>query len=489
MSQEKKKWRLFRRKRQEDSVQLPAEVTDLFETETSAQEEVLLSDHIEEEATSPLSGDIFDQLDALASLEDQAKQGEEEETIGQVIEDQDFQEPSSPVAEEVLPESPSNQEEEVPQEDTDPVEDQKFPLPEEAPTDETSLSDETNKEIEQEAPAPSDELKTGEGLGDTAESEKEESHSGVEEELSEADQASAFFREWKEKHEQYLEEHDLAGTFQVVPVEKKPTKKKFWFSRTRSQEVTKEVVDPEEARLLAAEKAEKRERLIQVLQAVATGLFFLLLSIIALFFLSPLSKQKYISLSGNKEVSRNDVIWGSRISPDENAFQTALHLDQVTHHIRESNPWIKEVSLTYEFPNRFAISLEENTVVAYVANKGGYQKVLSSGVVLQEVMPEGEVPTSAIRIQVDQFSLLSPIAKQLGELSDQVRGDIDRILLTPSKATKDLLTLEMRSGHRVLVPAGELRKKMAYYMNIQKQTMLPSVIDMEAGIFRYPISE
>ena len=60
--------------------------------------------------------------------------------------------------------------------------------------------------------------------------------------------------------------------------------------------------------------------------------------------------------------------------------------------------------------------------------------------------------------------------------------------MTPSKATKDLLTLTMRDGHKIIVPLSDIHKKLPYYSRVQAFLTEPSIVDMEAGIFSYAAS-
>lgn len=60
--------------------------------------------------------------------------------------------------------------------------------------------------------------------------------------------------------------------------------------------------------------------------------------------------------------------------------------------------------------------------------------------------------------------------------------------MTPSKATKDLLTLTMRDEHKIIVPLSDIHKKLPYYSRVHPLLTEPSIVDMEAGIFSYSAS-
>ena len=75
--------------------------------------------------------------------------------------------------------------------------------------------------------------------------------------------------------------------------------------------------------------------------------------------------------------------------------------------------------------------------------------------------------------------------KELTDINDLIKNNIQTVDLTPSKATKDLLTLTMRDGHKIIVPLSDIHKKLPYYSRVQAFLTEPSIVDMEAGIFSY----
>ena len=73
----------------------------------------------------------------------------------------------------------------------------------------------------------------------------------------------------------------------------------------------------------------------------------------------------------------------------------------------------------------------------------------------------------------------------MGKVSASIKEEIETVDLTPSKVTKDLVTLTMKDGTKVLVPISQIKRKLPYYHQIRKLVEDGSVIDMEAGIYSY----
>ena len=62
-----------------------------------------------------------------------------------------------------------------------------------------------------------------------------------------------------------------------------------------------------------------------------------------------------------------------------------------------------------------------------------------------------------------------------------MRDEIELVDLTPSKVTKDLVTLTMKDGTKVLVPVSQIKRKLPYYNQIRKLIEDDSIIDMKRG--------
>ena len=76
---------------------------------------------------------------------------------------------------------------------------------------------------------------------------------------------------------------------------------------------------------------------------------------------------------------------------------------------------------------------------------------------------------------------------QLNEVNPEIKQEIEKIELAPSKVTSDLLKITMYDTDEILVPLSELGKKLPYYSKIKPQLTVPSGIDMEVGIYSYSL--
>ncbi|GGE34185.1 cell division protein FtsQ/DivIB [Streptococcus himalayensis] len=222
-----------------------------------------------------------------------------------------------------------------------------------------------------------------------------------------------------------------------------------------------------------------------ILRAVPIFLMSILVCALSIYFLTPYASLKEVTVSGNKEVSSKDILSASNIHPQDYTVTTFLQQKDHAQKITKSNPWIKETKLTYQFPITFKIKVKENTIVAYSYSAEQYYPVLSSGEELPTPVDAAKMPESFIRLDFSDKSMLRSFVQQLVVLPETVVANMGTVQHTPSRATPDLLTVNMLDGNTVLVPLGDLSKKLVYYNKIQGNLLPPSTVDMEVGIFSH----
>ena len=237
----------------------------------------------------------------------------------------------------------------------------------------------------------------------------------------------------------------------------------------------KPIKDPESVR--------KTWKLIfKALPLLMTAVFFLVAS---LYFISPWSRLKTIEVTGNAQVSKEDILAVTGISDQDYTLTTFVSQSRYSQQVEDSLLWVKSASLTYSFPDRFNFQLEEHKAVGYIKDGGDFYPVLSSGDVIDRPVTESEVNSAGLTFQLTDLDMIKSFVLTLEELDGELLSRVESVSLSPTSASQDLLSLNMREGHMVLVPLSGLREKMTYYSQVASKLTSPSVIDMEAGIYSY----
>ena len=260
--------------------------------------------------------------------------------------------------------------------------------------------------------------------------------------------------------------------------------------------------DPAIAELDPSEKQEKKPSLFERLKtkkpkkepAVAKRHIYRALPVIgissivallSIYFLSPLSTQKVIEFSGNKAVDQKQLYEQSHIKEEDYTLTTFLHKSVYEQNMKTASPWIKEVHMNYQFPVTFKVNIVEHKVVAYYVTGEDHYPVLENGEVVETVTPASELPSSYISLKFSDRELVRQFVQEMKSISSSITDKIVSVDLTPSKVTKDLVTITMKNDNKILVPVSQITRKLPYYKAISKQLDDDSTIDMEAGVFSY----
>ena len=236
-----------------------------------------------------------------------------------------------------------------------------------------------------------------------------------------------------------------------------------------------------------AKKAKKEGQIARrhIYRAIPVLVISTLIAVFSAYLLTPLAKQKIIEFSGNKNADQTLLFEKSRIQDRDYTLTTFLNRDRYLANMKAASPWVKDISMTYAFPTTFKVQVEEYQVFGYYVNEEDHYPILENGEVVETPVATDQLPKSYLSVRFSDRELVRQFVKQLGKIPSSVRDKIESVDLTPSKVTKDLVTLTMKDGTRVLVPVSQIKRKLPYYNQIRKLIEDDSVIDMEAGIYSY----
>jgi cell division protein FtsQ len=103
---------------------------------------------------------------------------------------------------------------------------------------------------------------------------------------------------------------------------------------------------------------------------------------------SPHFKIKEIIVRGGKELTEKDILSLAGIKPSQSLL--AINMETVARRI-ETNPWVKEVSVGRELPNRMIIEVHERTAVALVKRDKGFSLLDLDGVAFKKLDKNDEI--------------------------------------------------------------------------------------------------
>ena len=241
----------------------------------------------------------------------------------------------------------------------------------------------------------------------------------------------------------------------------------------------------EEEELAKEAKKEGQIARRHIYRAIPVLVISTLIAVFSVYLLTPLAKQKIIEFSGNKNADQTLLFEKSQIQDRDYTLTTFLNRDRYLANMKAASPWVKDISMTYAFPTTFKVQVEEHQVFGYYVTEEDHYPILENGEVVETPVVADQLPKAYLTVRFSDRELVRQFVKQLGKIPSSVRAEIESVDLTPSKVTKDLVTLTMKDGTKVLVPVSQIKRKLPYYNQIRKLIEDDSVIDMEAGIYSY----
>ena len=227
---------------------------------------------------------------------------------------------------------------------------------------------------------------------------------------------------------------------------------------------------------------------VHIWRAVSILVPSILVLLLSVYLLTPLSTIKNIEVKGNSNTQADDIKQASGIQDSD--YTLALLLDKEKYAERiKSNHWIESAKIDYKFPTNFTIEVKEFKIVGYYVTGEDHYPILSSGTIDSNPVNLLNLPETYLTVTFNDEQQVKELITGLSTISEDIKSQIQKIELAPSKATADLLKITMLDTDEILVPLSELSKKLPYYSKIKPQLAESSFIDMEAGIYSTSLAD
>lgn len=331
-----------------------------------------------------------------------------------------------------------------------------------------------------------------------------------EEQVSESSESDQELSEWQKQNHEYLSKkaEEKSTSSEKVDEESDETEEKDSISsdETSNQEKDSEETPQEDSKSQdqvekekADEKVKKQKKVktkskppklaipsIHIWRAVTILVPSFIIFFLSIYLLSPLATMKHIEVTGTVQTSADKVKEASGIRDSDYTISLFLNKDKYADKVK-SNHWIESAKITYQFPVHFTIEVKEFEIVAYSVSGDSHYPILSSGSVESTAVNADNLPEKYISVLFNDEEQIKSLISQLNDVSPEIKQEIEKIELAPSKVTSDLLKITMYDTDEILVPLSELGKKLPYYSKIKPQLTVPSGIDMEVGIYSYSL--
>ena len=227
---------------------------------------------------------------------------------------------------------------------------------------------------------------------------------------------------------------------------------------------------------------------VHIWRAISILFLSLLLLVVSAYLLSPYATMKDIRVEGTVQTTADDIRQASGIQDSDYTINLLLDKAKYEEQIK-SNYWVESAQLVYQFPIKFTIKVKEYDIVAYYISGENHYPILSSGQLETSSVSLVSLPETYLSVLFNDSEQIKTFTSELAQISPELKAAIQKVELSPSKVTSDLIRLTMNDSDEVLVPLSEMSKKLPYYSKIKPQLSEPSVVDMEAGIYSYTVAD
>ena len=227
---------------------------------------------------------------------------------------------------------------------------------------------------------------------------------------------------------------------------------------------------------------------VHIWRAVSILVPSVLVLLLSIYLLTPLSTIKHIEVKGNVQTQADDIKQISGIQDSDYTLSLLWNKEKHAEKIK-SNHWIESAKIDYKFPTNFTIEVKEFEIVGYYVTGEDHYPILSSGTIDSSPVNLLNLPETYLTVTFNDEQQVKDLITGLSSISEDIKSQIQKIELAPSKATADLLKITMQDTDEIVVPLSELSKKLPYYSKIKPQLTEPSFIDMEAGIYSTSLAD
>ncbi|WP_267202089.1 cell division protein FtsQ/DivIB [Limosilactobacillus kribbianus] len=211
-------------------------------------------------------------------------------------------------------------------------------------------------------------------------------------------------------------------------------------------------------------------------------IFFGLVLVLMLYILSPFSKVKTVTVTGNKQLPVSQVERATSIHPGRFIWGVWLHQRSICRTARFKQPRIASIQIRVTGLQSVHLTIRENALLGTATLGQQRYAVLANGQLQASAKPAGGISYQGFN---QHRGSLKEVARQIGKLKPAVRDGISTINYRPTKQMPNRIVLYMRDGNTVLANLHTVGKKMAYYPAIVANMKNNGVIDLQVGAYSY----
>ncbi|CAG9611084.1 Cell division protein DivIB [Bacillus rhizoplanae] len=227
-------------------------------------------------------------------------------------------------------------------------------------------------------------------------------------------------------------------------------------------------------------KNQKKKKQVNKRLILYVSILFLLV-LFLIYFRSPLSNIKKITVHGNHYMTDEQIMEQAGITHATSYFRVMTQ--QAETNLKKQKE-IKEAHVKKKFPNQIVIDVEEYVTIGYINKEGKLYPLLENGKSL-DALSNGKLPIAAPIFVPFEEKKMKELIAELEKLTPTVLRSISEIHYKPTDLYADHLTLYMNEGYEVSTVIQDFAKRMEAYPLIIKNLSpdKKAIIHLEVGAY------
>lgn len=211
-------------------------------------------------------------------------------------------------------------------------------------------------------------------------------------------------------------------------------------------------------------------------------ILFSLILLFMIYIISPLSKINTLHVTGNHDLTKEQVEKNTNIYPERFIWGVYLTRHQLIKQAVRKNPQIKSLRIEVTGPQSLRISVKENALLGTAVMNNDTYAVLADGQLQRTKTADNGI---AYKRFDGHKKALAATAAQLGKLKPAIRNGISSVSYQPTKEYPDRVIIYMRDGNTVYGDLNTIGDKMGYYPAIAASMKNKGIIDLQVGAYSY----
>ncbi|MGX7349312.1 cell division protein FtsQ/DivIB [Dolosicoccus paucivorans] len=231
---------------------------------------------------------------------------------------------------------------------------------------------------------------------------------------------------------------------------------------------------------LSSKRASKRNSPIfqQITNPMVVYALLIVILLISSFRLFPSNRLGKLVVTGNDQISSQQVIQWSGLTPLHPKRETFKKVKMIEDQLKEKNPLIKGVRLSKENIFETNIEIEEAKLVGQVIFDQEDYTVTEEGAFIDE--SHDELPQILFN---ENDPRLDEFFASLGTVAVDLLEQFDYIQLTPSNMEGSEIKIQCHNGDYITTNIQNLSKRLPLYNDMKEQVRQQGVYHLDIGAY------